>query len=98
MNIYVVMGTTGEYSDRSEWPVVAFHTEKAANKRVKELADWAITKGVHTSQGGGDFNTRARVSKDCPGAGGEYFRIDYTGIDWYVMPVRLADTSTEGQK
>ena len=35
-NIYVVMGTTGEYSDRSEWPVIAFVSEEAAKERIEK--------------------------------------------------------------
>lgn len=32
--IYVVMGTTGEYSDRSEWPVIAYFDEEKAKQHV----------------------------------------------------------------
>lgn len=34
MKIYVVTGTTGEYSDRSEWLVKAFTDEKKAEEFV----------------------------------------------------------------
>jgi hypothetical protein len=36
MIIYVVFGTTGEYSDRREWTVKAFSEEKKAKKLVKD--------------------------------------------------------------
>lgn len=32
--IYVVMGSTGEYSDHREWPVCSYSSEKAAAQRV----------------------------------------------------------------
>ena len=35
--IYVVMGTTGKYSDRTEWLVAAYSNEKEAQKHI-ELA------------------------------------------------------------
>ncbi len=34
MTIYTVMGTTGEYSDRSEWPVVAYTDKSRAEEHV----------------------------------------------------------------
>lgn len=34
MQIYVVMGYCGEYSDRSDWPLVAFTDEEMAKQRV----------------------------------------------------------------
>lgn len=32
--IYVVMGTTGEYSDRDEWPVMGYFSEGKAQEHV----------------------------------------------------------------
>jgi hypothetical protein len=37
--IYVVYGRTGEYSDRTEWPVRAFFTEQAAKDFRQRLLD-----------------------------------------------------------
>ncbi len=34
MKIYVVSGSTGEYSDRSEWPVKAFASKEKAEELV----------------------------------------------------------------
>lgn len=39
--IYVVVGETGEYSDRTEWLVAAFDTEEAAKARVIKATDRA---------------------------------------------------------
>lgn len=35
--IFVVMATSGEYSDRSEWPVVAYTTIEKAQAKVDDL-------------------------------------------------------------
>lgn len=90
--IYVVMGSTGEYSDRTEWPVLAYLNEGDAQECVKRFVAWAMEKGVHTTQGGGSYETRDAIGHEFPGAPTEGARIDYTGIDWYVMPVRRADS------
>ena len=45
--IFVVRGSTGEYSDRDEWPVVAFEIEDAAREHV-ELATQAA-KAIEAS-------------------------------------------------
>ena len=34
--VWVVMGTTGEYSDRNEWPVRAFFDEAAAQEHIEK--------------------------------------------------------------
>lgn len=41
--IYVVMGTTGEYSDRTEWPVVAYTNESDARRHVELAGNEAKT-------------------------------------------------------
>ena len=37
MDIYVVYGDTGEYSDRNTWDVCAFHSEESAKKLAQDL-------------------------------------------------------------
>lgn len=36
------MGTSGEYSDRREWPVIAYHDEGAAKRHVEAAQSEAI--------------------------------------------------------
>lgn len=38
--IHVVMGTSGEYSGRSEWPIAAFFDKEKAQERVKLASQW----------------------------------------------------------
>ena len=41
MTIYVVMGSTGEYSDRTEWPVHAFEDKERAEELVAKAQEEA---------------------------------------------------------
>lgn len=41
MEIYVVVGTTGEYSDRTEWMVCAYRDEQLAKDHVVAATAWA---------------------------------------------------------
>lgn len=84
--VYIVMARTGEYSSRTEWPVHAHMDESAANAEVVALVDRAKALQVHTSQEGdlAGYEERDRLEA-------EFGHIDYTGIDWCVMPVEFAD-------
>lgn len=44
--IYVISGSTGEYSDRCEWLVEAHSTEAAAQARVTQLHELMQELGV----------------------------------------------------
>ena len=39
--VYLVMGTTGEYSGRDEWPVAAYLEEEIAQWHVRLVSTWA---------------------------------------------------------
>lgn len=47
--VYVVMGTTGEYSDRKEWPVAAFTAEEGAAGLLTQLETWCREHGCHVT-------------------------------------------------
>lgn len=58
--IYIIIGTCGEYSDRSEWPVVALTSEASAEDyviRVSAQARLAYQLSPHTE----GFDERARA-------------------------------------
>ena len=83
MKIYVVRGTTGEYSDRSEWSVVAFRTEERARERV--LAATARAKEIEVTR-----VSRYAAVKDI----NEFdldMEMDYTGTNYYYNEVELED-------
>lgn len=84
--IYVVMGTTGEYSDRTEWPVKAFLDEErakalvlAATERSKELQASRATK----------YERPKGVNQYDPS-----MEMDYTGTEYYLMTVPLCGDET----
>lgn len=85
--VYVVMGSTGEHSDRCEWAVSA-HVRKAdADERLARLEEWCRANGVHGEQTKRgvlvDYDTWKKLR--CPLDPG--FQCDYTGTDYYVVEV-----------
>jgi hypothetical protein len=92
--IYVVMGTTGEYSDRIEWPVHAyFDKEQAeehvvrADRRAKE-AQAVYDSWYAVGRGSGNrFPTlpdNAAFKDEDPN-----FQADYTGTYYYIIEVPI---------
>ena len=86
-SVWVVMASTGEYSDRSEGPVCAYLTEAKARDRVEALKRAAMEQGVW----GCDDGERRRVGCSAPKFEHEGFvmRSDYTGVWFDVMEVAL---------
>jgi hypothetical protein len=91
--IYVVMGTTGEYSDRVEWPVKAFQSEEKAEKFINHLSlKYKTYPGGTTGYGferGPDEEEDALqeyMEEFDPG-----FEEDYTGTFWYLFEVELKE-------
>jgi len=81
--LYVVMGRTGEYSDREEWPVLAFFNHAAAQDYVEKASGRARELE----------STRAGPYTPPPGVN-EYdreMRMDYTGTSYYLLEVLTAD-------
>lgn len=89
-DVFVVMGTTGEHSDRTEWPVGAFKSEDAANRFVETLQDRyrQVSQGkqaYHRS-----FQERCQLDEFMADLDPE-FSEDYTGTSWYPMRVPVKD-------
>ena len=89
--VFVVMGQTGEYSDRYEWPVAGFLDESAAQARVRALDEWLrlhrlhMDDAVHVSYDRRIHKTQNPLDPDCS--------IDYTGTRYYVLSVPLLESS-----
>ena len=83
MKVFVVMGTTGEYSDRNEWPVRAFLDEAEAQALVL-AAETASREAVAAS--GSAY--RAGPTPLDP-----RHQSDYTGTRYFVYDVELAGQS-----
>lgn len=81
--IYVVMGTTGEYSDRSQWPVKAYRTEASARVLVEKASERA--REIEVATKGSYRAMREAVNEHDP-----HMDMDYTGTTYYVMKVDLA--------
>ena len=81
-NVFVVMGTTGEYSDRNEWAVMAYLDESAAQKhvvnadrRAKEIFATCADR-YSVERGANEFDPDMRM--------------DYTGTSYFIYTVPLA--------
>ena len=66
MTIYVVRGASGEFSDRSEWPVRAYLTMREAEAHVTRAEAFARDHGLKGGYRGGSAKlgeTQALASK-----------------------------------
>lgn len=83
-NIYVVFGTSGEYSDKREWGVAAFILESEAQEYKSVLNKWIEDNKVDYV----DYEDRKEVFKSCPDKNAAdnyvYSSISY---DYYSIPL-----------
>ena len=82
--IYVVFGSTGEYSDRTEWPVLAYSSLKNAQKHCGNAADYAReifgkVKSVY------DIPDKLMRSNPYDSK----MMMDYTGTSYYIVETTL---------
>jgi hypothetical protein len=82
VKVYVVMGSTGEYSDRTEWPVKAFRDEARAKEFVIDCDREANRIQVEHDRG---IRIRQTHKHDPD------FRMDYTGTSYFLYEVELDD-------
>jgi hypothetical protein len=83
--IYVIEGTTGEYSDHSEWFVCAYHSRERAEEharkamlRAKEIrGPVGSLFHYHVPRGVNEFDPEMQM--------------DYTGTDYNVCEVEVRD-------
>jgi hypothetical protein len=94
MKIYVVMGVTGEYSDRNEWPVCAFSDEKMAQERVEKAtfraAEIRIQKDAGRAAGGNWYEAEKALLQT-----NEFdpdMEMDYTGTSYFLYTVDLMES------
>lgn len=80
MTIWVVMGTTGEYSDRREWPVRAFKRKKEA----EELITAATQKAHEIFVVGPRYRWKTDDNPFDP-----HMEMDYTGTSYFYYEVEL---------
>lgn len=87
--IYIITGSTGEYSDRIEWPVAAYTYKDTAKQKVVELNALAreVWKEIEASD---EFDTLiGKALKEID----PKVSIDYhTGVSYYLEEVELHET------
>ena len=85
--LYIVRGSTGEWSDRSDWMVRAYFTYDEAKSEVERL-----TTKLDELIGGRDvvsYEARKEVT-ELMREFDEDFSMDYTGTSWWIREVPLA--------
>ncbi len=83
--ITLVMGRTGEYSDRNEWFVRAFADEAKAIEFCKELNSYVIGSSDW------DYDTKKEFEHPLD----PKCKIDYTGTDYTVFDIDFDDSKGE---
>jgi hypothetical protein len=89
--MFIVIGTTGEYSDRTEWYVAAYWEEsKAKEHALKAKQRTARIVSVF----GDEYNAKKARREGDPGAENPFdpcWECDYTGTDYCVVEVPLLE-------
>jgi len=88
MKIYVVQGSTGEYSDHREWLVKAFKSQEKAQDFVSFLDSKLLELGlkyesVYTHE---DMEKEEKMMEFDP-----QFQFDYTGTMYSILEVELEE-------
>ena len=86
--IFVIIGETGEYSDRSEWLVRAVRTEDRAQKFIRELE---FTYRSVQAKGYGSQREKDAATRKCMSKLDPDFSEDYTGTSYYYGEVTIED-------
>lgn len=93
MKIWIVHGTTGEYSDRTEWVVDAWPTEAEAQAKVTELVRLLHESGIERMRYGPEREQAIAAMR----VHDPDFGIDYTGTSWYVSTCELHIPQSSGR-
>jgi len=88
--IWMVGGTTGEYSDRTEWVVDAWRSEAEAQARVGELKRLMQEIGFPNSSVWDHLSSAEQEKRyDEMKKHDPAFRNDYTGTEYYICELEL---------
>ncbi len=83
--IWMVGGTTGEYSDRTEWVVDAWRSEVEAQARIAFLTNKMQELGISRRM---DYDIRQEAVEKMRQFD-EAFSHDYTGTSYYICELEL---------
>ena len=85
MKIYIVQGSTGEYSDHMEWPVRAFDSERKAQDFVNKLSEeYRFLKQKYGHHG---FSWYCHIEEE--NMTDPNMRSDYTGTNYSYFEIEL---------
>jgi hypothetical protein len=87
-HIYIVMGATGEYSDRNEWAVAAYYDEELAKTHVEEATKRAKAIEVAAEVDAADWNLKEKLMKENPFDSCSY--MSYTGNGYYIYTLPIS--------
>lgn len=92
--IWIVHGSTGEYSDRGEWVVCAYRSEGEAKAYVEFLGKKRQEVGPGRYEDGWDYDLEEQVEAAMR-AFDPNFSEDYTGTRWFVRETIIRPSSAE---
>lgn len=87
--IWIVEGSTGEYSDRTDWKVCAFRDEAKAKSLVAELTILASATEAHCDVNGNRYTFEDTKPGMVWKAKDPSAQLDYTGSSYYVYEIGL---------
>ena len=93
MTIWIVEGSTGEYSDHHEWIAGCYTREDTAKEHVVLATAWARANGISGEHDrGGDYNTVSDYYDARPtNPYDPSMSVSYTGVYYTCYPVRLSE-------
>jgi hypothetical protein len=83
MKIWIVEGTTGDYSDRSDWAVCAYSSQEKAEEHA--------SKAMHRAMEIQKSNPRYYSPKPGENEFDSNMHMDYTGTEYYTVECELKD-------
>ena len=86
MKIHTIFGTTGEYSDREEWPIVSYVDEEKAQLHVMRATEKANEWKAKMGDAGRYDGAPADFSEYDPN-----MKMDYTGTSYYYETTELIE-------
>ncbi len=80
--LYIVVGLTGEYADKMEWPVIAFTSETKALEYAEKTNQWCRDNGFarDTMKNSSDFHNPYDPQ----------LYSQYNGVEYCVVESQLA--------
>lgn len=88
--IFTVVGSTGEYADRTEWAVASFTRKGRAETWSYRASLWAFGQRVHAENKRGYIPDAARAAAEAEGNPYDpNMQIDYNGVSYRITTTPL---------